>query len=93
MQGLEWSENVNSQGKHYLYSETGPHICKPVLKPNAIPLTVDYVIEGGKKILLGFSVEIREEKLAQEVTKECLRCNIDPFKVRIERRGAFLILH
>lgn len=97
--GLEWSENVNSQGKHYLFSQTGPHICKPTLKPNPIPITVDHVIEIDKttkvkrKIMLGFSVEIREEQKALAITKECERCGLDPFKVRVERRGDWLYLH
>lgn len=94
MSGLEWSENVNSQGKHYLYSETGPHSCKPVgLKPNPILVATDHVIEGGKKINLGFWVDIREEKKAQLVTAECLRVGLNPFKVRLERKGDFIIIH
>lgn len=86
MQGLQWSENVNSQGKHYLYNEnTGqPHACKPVLKPNPISL-YDYV--GG------IAFDKKPESLALTITTEALRCNLDPFKVRTERKGAFIILH
>ena len=85
-QGLVWSENVNSQGKHYLYNEnTGQsHACKPKLKPNAIPI-YDYV--GG------IVFDRKPESLALAITTEALRCNLDPFKVRTERKGAFIILH
>lgn len=94
-QGLVWSENVNSQGKHYLYNEnTGQsHACKPKLKPNPILIAADYVIVEKKKINLGFWADLREDKIAELIVNEALRCGLDPFKVKAERKGNFIILH
>lgn len=102
--GLEWSENPGPNGKNFLYNpNTGQkhaEVCKPThLKPNPIPITTDHVTEIDKttrvkrKIMLGFSVEIREEQKALAITKECERCGLDANKVRVERRGDFLIIH
>lgn len=97
MQGLIWSENPHPQTrKHYLYNEnTGqPHACQGVKqKPNPVLIATDHVIEAGKKINLGFWVDLREDKIAELITKEAVRCGLDPFKVRTERRGNFIILH
>lgn len=63
-----------------------PHVCKsrPKLQPNPIPR---YDVVGG------IEFDRKETSIALAITKECLRCGLDPFKVRIEVRSHFLILH
>lgn len=83
---LEWSENVNRQGKHYLYNvNTGqPHDCKPVLKPNPIARFDN---------MNGILFDRRPESLAKAITDEAVKSGLDPYKVRVELRGQFIILH
>jgi hypothetical protein len=59
-----------------------PHVCRP--KPNPI---------AKFDTMNGITFDRRPESLALAITNEALRCGLDPFKVRVEVRGEWLILH
>lgn len=87
LQGLVWSENPSpTTGKHYLFNEnTGQvHNCKPKVQPNAIPVYDN---------MDGITFDRKPESLALAITNECLRVGLNPFTVKLERKGSFIILH
>lgn len=59
-----------------------PHVCKP--KPNPIPRYDN---------MNGILFDRRPESLAKAITDEAVRCGLDAYKVRVELRGQFIILH
>lgn len=59
-------------------------------QPQPIRIAYDYVIEKGVRINLGFSADIREDRMAEAIVKEAVRCGISPYHVKAERRGDYL---
>ena len=58
--------------------------------PQPIRIAYDYVIEKGEKIELGFSVDIREERIASLIVAEAVRCGMNPYHIATTRRGDYI---
>ena len=59
-------------------------------QPQPIRVAYDYVIEDGKKENLGFSADMREERIASLIVAEAIRCGLNPYHIATTRRGDYI---
>ena len=59
-------------------------------QPQPIRVAYDYVIVDGKKVNLGFSADMREERIASLIVAEAVRCGLNPYHIATSRRGDYL---
>ena len=79
--GLEWSENTNKHGKHWLYNpNTGQeHHCE-IPK---IPLF---------DIVNGIAYPRNDLYVAKDITSRAVEFKLDPYRVRVQRQGDYLVV-
>ena len=59
-------------------------------QPQPIRVAYDYVIVDGKKVNLGFSADMREERIASLIVAEAVRCGMNPYHIATTRRGDYI---